>query len=188
MQDTRCHKVILPALCWSRQHHDFYAVTDAVSPDGIRFRSATVPAIDDPLTCSIRHIGVLETRVVRREANAFVVRPTTNRQRGRAVAEFLVDTARLQGPALEGYRTAPRIVPRRTDILVTLEDGSHLPSRLLNLSASGAAIHVERPLALGTRIRIGRTGGSVVRTFPQGAGIAFLVPFDPAEVSVDLVL
>ncbi|WP_336485934.1 PilZ domain-containing protein [Methylobacterium nigriterrae] len=90
------HKVILPALCWSRGRADFYAVTADVSSDGIRLRSSTVPQVGEVLTCSIRHIGQVQGRVVRAGDREFVMRVLARRHVTVSVARTLIFLAQQQ--------------------------------------------------------------------------------------------
>jgi PilZ domain len=180
--------VFLPALCWSRRQADFYAVTQDLSPDGITFRSASEPAVDESLTCSIRYIGQVETRVVSVDDNLFVVRLMTSRQRAAEVARTMLALSREQGRSFESARAHPRINPARKDVLVTLEDGRVLPGRLINVSASGAALALDHTLASGARITIGATAAQVVRIFRDGIGAAFAFPLDPAQVHAEIRL
>ncbi|MEH3116822.1 MAG: PilZ domain-containing protein [Methylorubrum populi] len=180
--------VFLPALCWGRHQPDFYAVTQEISRNGIALRSAVEPEIDQLLTCSIRYIGMLEARVASTEDNLFVIRLLVSPQRAAEVAQTMLALAREQGRTFEAARTHPRISPARKDVLVTLEDGRVLPGRLINVSASGAALALDHTLASGTPITIGTTPARVVRIFRDGIGAAFALPLDPAQVHAGLRL
>jgi hypothetical protein len=182
------HKVVLPALCRSRTRPDFYAVTDDLSADGIRFRSATVPPLDEDLVCSVRHVGQFEARVVRREAGRFVVRVLDRPLPVAEVARRLLSEAEEQSRGAEPIRVHPRIVPRQRAVAVVVADGRVLPGRLLNVSASGVGLALTEPVAVGVGLTIGRTRATVMRVFPDGVGAAFVVPFDPAAVDESIVL
>lgn len=182
------HTVILPALCWSRRQPDFYAVTQDVSREGIAFRSAAGPAADEHLTCSIRYIGQVDARVVRTSDKVFVVRLMASRQRVADVARTLVALGREQGRTFEATRAHPRISPTRKDVLVTLADGRVLPGRLINVSASGAALALDHTLPAGASITIGSTAAQVVRIFRDGIGAAFAFPFDQGQVHAGIRL
>ncbi len=71
---------------------------------------------------------------------------------------------------------------------MTLEDGRVLPGRLINVSASGAALALDHTLASGARITIGATAAQVVRIFRDGIGAAFAFPLDPAQVHAEIRL
>lgn len=63
-----------------------------------------------------------------------------------------------------------------------------LPGRLINVSASGAALALDHTLASGARITIGGTTAQVVRIFRDGIGAAFAFPLDPAQVHAGIRL
>jgi hypothetical protein len=182
------HKVILPALCWNRGRADFYAVTEDVSPDGIHFRSALVPHVDEDLTCSIRHIGQVEGTVIRVSTQAFVIRVRARPKTAAGIARDLMHLARQQVPAAEPARVHPRVIPLKTDIAVQLACGRILRAKLLNVSASGAAVYLDEPIELGAPLRIGRTWARIARQFERGVGATFEVPLDPRDVSERIVL
>ncbi|WHQ68052.1 PilZ domain-containing protein [Methylorubrum extorquens] len=185
---SNLHTVFLPALCWSRRQPDFYAVTQDLSRTGITFRSASDPAVNEPLTCSIRYIGQVEARVVSSGDNQFVVRLMASRQRAAEVARTMLALAREQGRTFESTRAHPRINPARKDVLVTLEDGRVLPGRLINVSSSGAALAIDHTLSRGASITIGDTAAKVVRIFRDGIGATFAFPLDPGQVHAGIRL
>lgn len=182
------YKVILPALCWRRGRADFYAVTEDLSADGIRFRSAVVPHVDEALTCSIRHAGSLEAVVVRTGVESFAVRVLRADHPLGLVVESLVGMALAQNPPTLATRIHPRIVPDVQDVLVTTETGALLAGRVINISASGAALSLEEPVEIGSLITIGRTQAKVARRFENGIGAAFLAPFHEDAVGPHIVL
>lgn len=185
---TERHKVVLPALCWSRTRSDFYAVTVDLSVEGIRLRSAIIPAVDEALTCSIRHIGPIEAKVTRATLQEFAVRVMNRVPPPGTVAKKLLLLSRQQSPSVEPVRVHPRYIPLKTDVRVTLESGSTVAARLLNVSATGAGLMLDEPLEIGATIIIGSTHARVVRCFAHGVGTAFLFPLDPTEISDRTVL
>lgn len=182
------HAVILPSLCWNRQHSDFYAVTEDVTSQGIGFRSAVVPQVGDALTCSIRFVGTVETRVTVNGPNSFGVRLSVSRERANEIARTLMTLAREQDRAPEPGRRHRRITPHRRDVQVRLDDGSVLPGRLVNVSASGAAVFLAEPVAVGAAIVLGATAGRVVRVFDEGIGVLFDTALDPERVDAGIRL
>lgn len=174
--------IFLPAMCWSPRHPDFYAVTEGISARGIGFRSSVVPEAGEALICSIRYIGTLRIRVAETGPQSFVARLSTSQERAAAVARTMMALAREQHRPSEPGRVHQRITPRRRDIVVTFEDGSTLSGQLINVSASGAAVYLPKPVTVGTVITLGAKAARVMRQFQDGIGAAFLLPLDPAEV------
>ena len=181
-------KLVLPALCWSRSRSDFYPVTEDVAQDGIRFECATTPLLGETLTCSIRHTGSMETRVVRVGKQRFAVRVLRAEYPLRLVAQNLLSLAEEQNAAPVAQRIHERIVPDAADVVVTTPHGSMIPGRVLNVSVSGAAVSVDEPIAIGTLIMIGSTPAKVARSFENGIGAAFLSPLQGGRVDSTVVL
>ncbi|MCJ2083944.1 PilZ domain-containing protein [Methylobacterium sp. J-090] len=181
------HTVVVPALCWGRDRSEFYAVTDIVSPDGIHFRSATTPLVDEELTCNIRHIGAVETRVVSIGGCAFVVRLLARRQAVASIARELRLLSEQQ-EATVPVRAHPRVTPLKTDVTIELADGRIVPAKLLNISASGVAFTLDAHVAIGASITIGRTAARVARHFEHGVGAVFDTAFDPQAFDQHITL
>lgn len=182
------YRVILPALCTQAGLADFYAVTDDVSVGGIRFKSAARVRVEEALTCHIRHIGTLETRVIRAGPREFVARIMTRRPAADELALKLIRMSQKQHGACDQIRACARITPQQTDTLVALADGSKIPARILNLSASGAGVLIDRLPPVDQVVTVGKTRARVVRHFDGGCGVAFVTPFAPAAVDERLVL
>lgn len=181
------HTVVVPALCWGRDRSEFYAVTDIVSPDGIHFRSATTPLVDEELTCNIRHIGAVETRVVSIGDHAFVVRLLAKQEAVASVARELRLLSEQQ-EATAPVRVHPRVTPLETDVTVELADGRIVPAKLLNVSASGVAFTLDVQIAIGAPITIGRTAARVARHFEHGIGAVFDRAFAPQAIDQHITL
>lgn len=181
-------KVILPTLCWNQFRPDFYAITDDVSHHGIRFKSAVVPEVGEALVCSIRYAGSLETEVIRSGKQRFAVRILRAEYPLRLIAQNLVSLAQDQQVIPVAERTAPRIVPKEQDVVITTALGVMIPGRVLNISVSGVAVSLDETIEVGTLVLIGSTPAKVSRSFENGIGAAFLSPFHDGEVGPDVVL
>jgi len=95
------YRIILPALCWGRDRSDFYAVTEDISVDGIRLRSATTPELGEELVVSIPQIGSVEALVIRSTPQDFVVTVLGRSRPTQWVAQELIRLSlRQEGPAL----------------------------------------------------------------------------------------
>lgn len=182
------HRVILPALCWNLRRRDFYAITTEVSAEGIRFRSSSRLLPGEELTCSIRHIGLLEVRIDRAAGHEFLVSVRGGRPALAGVARQFVTLARAQDLRSEPLRADHRIVPRQKIVAVTLEGGHAVTGHVLNVSASGVALLMDPMPDLGATIRVGQTMARVTRHFPHGVGAAFVEPFEPGAVHEAMTL
>lgn len=179
---VRRHIVMLPALCWNQRRRDFYAVTADVSTEGIRFRSSSLLAPGEDLTCSIRHIGTLEARIARVAGQEFIACVRGGRAILNDLARQFVTLARAQDLQPEPIRAHRRIVPKQKIVQVTTASGEAFQGHVLNVSASGVALLVDHELEIGAMIRVGRKTATVMRHFTHGVGAAFSEPFAPSAV------
>ncbi|MGU3362083.1 PilZ domain-containing protein [Methylobacterium sp. M6A4_1b] len=175
-------RLILPAICWNRYRADFYAVTADLSVTGLRFRSSVVPSPGEALSCSIRHAGSLEALVIEGGKEHFVTRVIRADAPLPVIVRRLLDLASEQNGGEVPQRVHPRFVPDQPDILVTMPCGTRIPGRLINVSASGAALRIDLPLEPGTRITLGQTPATVARCFKDGIGAAFLHSLPAGEL------
>ncbi|SDM92575.1 hypothetical protein SAMN05216360_104278 [Methylobacterium phyllostachyos] len=176
------HRIILPALCWTARRRDFYAITTDISAEGVRFRSSSLLIPGEDLTCSIRHIGLLHARIDRAVGQEFVVSVRGDGPALASLARHFMALSRAQDLSVEPIRVDRRIVPKQKVVTVTLEDGHAVSGHVLNISASGVALLIDRTLELGATIQVGRKLARVVRHFTHGLGAAFVESFEPGDV------
>jgi hypothetical protein len=94
----------------------------------------------------------------------------------------------LQAPPPEEVRVHRRVVPKHRAVPVALADGTCVPARIVNLSASGVALQLDVPLDIGQAIVVGRHRAKVARRIDGGIGAAFLAPLDETTVGEQTVL
>ncbi|MGU3665588.1 PilZ domain-containing protein [Methylobacterium sp. A49B] len=176
------YPVALPALCWGADGVEFHAVTVDVSAAGIQLRSIHVPHVDHPLTCNIRSVGRLESIVIRASVCDFAVRVTGQNPTPGSIARRLIALSQEQTRRTSSVRVSRRIVPDETSVQVTLGDGQAVNAHIINLSASGVALLIAAPLAIGQPITVGRHRATVTRQIDGGVGAAFLAPLDPGAI------
>ena len=182
------YAVVLPAL-WSRfGGAEIHAVTVDISSDGIRLRSASIPHRDEALTCNIRGVGQLTTRVTWASSCEFALRVTGQTPTPSAVAMRLIELGKRQAKPSASVRVGRRIVPSVTAVQVGLEDGGTVAAQIINISASGVALQVPVPLAIGQSIVVGARQATVARRLENGVGAVFLVGLDPDAIDESTVL
>src|SRR5262249_3218344 len=71
-------------------------------------------------------------------------------------------------------RRHDRIVPRNPNSVLTFEDGSKVPCRILDLSLSGAAVTSANRPAVGTALALVRVHARVVRHLEEGFALEFV--------------
>jgi hypothetical protein len=84
-------------------------------------------------------------------------------------------------------RSHKRVVPRASQSVVILPDGSFYRAFIINMSASGVAISSEVKPEIGLPLAVGSVVGRVVRHFEGGFGIKFLHEQDLDSVETRLV-
>lgn len=163
-------------------------MTADVTAEGIRLRSSARLAAGEDLTCSIRHIGQLEVRITQVAGQDFVVGVRGGRATLNGLARQFVTLARAQNFRPEPIRGHHRIVPAQKTVEITLECGLSFSGHVLNVSASGIGLLIDRAVGIGETIRVGSRAARVVRHFEHGIGAAFLEPLEPSAVHAAMTL
>jgi len=134
------------------------------------------PAIGDPrerVVAYVDEIGRLEGRIVRRFPGGFAFHWDVSPNRRDKLADRLTWIANRAVLGLTEDRRHDRLVPTAPWSRLVLADGSAVRCRILDVSASGAAVRAETPPALGATVFLGRMSGKVVRRNDAGVGIEF---------------
>jgi hypothetical protein len=71
-------------------------------------------------------------------------------------------------------RRHDRIVPRNPIAVLTLEDGTKMTCRIIDLSLSGAAVAAENRPPMKSNVMLGRIQARVVRNLEDGFAIEFV--------------
>ncbi len=146
-----------------------------MSPGGMAL-IAPVPGIPgDRVIAYVDHLGRLEGKVARTIENGFAMTiGATLRKRDKLAAQltWLANRSILNLPE---DRRHGRFTPRNPMARVILPNGTNVTCRVIDLSASGAAIAIAPDLrpVVGTAITIGKTTGRVVRHIDDGFAIEF---------------
>ena len=182
------YAVALPALWCTPGGADVHAVTVALSPLGIRLRSATLPRLSARLICHIRDVGPMEAQVQRVGACDFDLAVIGRDPSPGAVARRLLSLSRQQAQRADLVRVSRRFVPSQQEVRVVLEDGTDVLATIVNLSALGVALQLDLQLTLGQSITVGRRRATVTRHLVNGVGAAFVEPFEEGAVTEHTVL
>jgi hypothetical protein len=132
------------------------------------------------------HIGRVEGKITRIIDNGFAMTVgATPRKRDKLAAQ-LTWLANRDILNLPEDRRHDRIVPRNPIAVLTLEDGTKMTCRIIDLSLSGAAIAAENRPPLKSTVLLGRVQGRVVRNIEDGFALEFLhsQPIETLEESV----
>ena len=123
----------------------------------------------------VDHLGRLEGKIARLLDNGFAMTiSATSRKRDKLAAQ-LTWLANRQILNLPEDRRHGRFIPRKTMARLILPNGTNVACRVIDLSASGAAIAISPELrpAVGAVVTIGKTPGRVVRHIEDGFAIEF---------------
>src|SRR6202030_2041113 len=71
-------------------------------------------------------------------------------------------------------RRHDRIIPRNPIALLTLEDGTKMTCRIIDMSLSGAAIAAENRPPLKSMVMLGKIQARVVRNLEEGFALEFV--------------
>ena len=146
-----------------------------MSPGGM---AVVAPVIGNPgerVIAYVDHLGRLEGKIARLLDNGFAMTiSATSRKHDKLVTQ-LTWLANRQILNLPEDRRHGRFTPRNPMARLILPNGTNVTCRVIDLSASGAAISIAPELrpAVGSAVTIGKSTGRVVRHIEDGFAIEF---------------
>jgi len=145
-----------------------------MSPGGLAILAPGIGNVGDRVIAYLDHIGRVEGKITRIIDNGFAMNlGATPRKRDKLAAQ-LTWLANRDILNLPEDRRHDRIVPRNPICLLTLEDGSRMSCRIIDLSLSGAAISAEQRPPLRSQVSLGRVHARVVRHLEDGFALEFV--------------
>lgn len=180
------YKIVLPGRCSFSGRGDYSCVTEAVDADGVEIRARARGSVGQRVTAWIRHLDRIEGLVSRHTSNGFVMTILGNRTRKAEIARQLVGLAQQQDDGKA--RRHERIKPRNQETTVDIYGMGRVPARLLDVSASGAALSLDYSPPVGEIVIVGSTSARVVRHLSEGIGVAFQndIPFNLLDEDIVL--
>jgi hypothetical protein len=146
-----------------------------MSPGGMLLIAPVSGRIGERVIAYVDHLGRLEGQVAREVNNGFAMTiSATSRKRDKLAAQ-LTWLANRQILNLPEDRRHGRFVPRNAMARLVLPNGTNVACRVIDLSASGAAVSINPSLRppVGAAVTIGKTPGRVVRHIEDGFAIEF---------------
>jgi hypothetical protein len=146
-----------------------------MSPGGM---AVVAPVSGNPgerVIAYVDHLGRLEGQIARTLDNGFAMTiSATSRKRDKLAAQ-LTWLANRQILNLPEDRRHGRFTPRKALARLILPNGTNVTCRVIDLSASGAAVAIAPDLRppVGAAVTIGKTTGRVVRHIEDGFAIEF---------------
>jgi PilZ domain len=146
-----------------------------MSPGGILLIAPVSGRVGERVIAYVDHLGRLEGQIAREVNNGFAMTiSATTRKRDKLAAQ-LTWLANRQILNLPEDRRHGRFVPRNAMARLVLPNGTNVACRVIDLSASGAAVSINPSLRppVGAAVTIGKTPGRVVRHIEDGFAIEF---------------
>jgi hypothetical protein len=146
-----------------------------MSPGGMAVLAPVAGVPGERVIAYVDHLGRLEGKIARIIDNGFAMSiAATSRKRDKLAAQ-LTWLANRQILNLPEDRRHGRFVPRNTAARLILQNGTNVGCRIIDLSASGAAVAIAPDLLppVGAAVTIGKTVGRVVRHIENGFAIEF---------------
>ena len=165
---------------------EFHCQVINMSPGGLALLAPGIGNVGDRVVAYLDHIGRVEGKITRIIDNGFAMTiGATPRKRDKLAAQ-LTWLANRDILNLPEDRRHDRIVPRNPIAVLTLEDGTKMTCRIIDLSLSGAAIAAENRPPLKSTVLLGRVQGRVVRNLEDGFALEFMheQPIETLEESV----
>ena len=144
-----------------------------MSPGGLALLAPGIGNVGDRVVAYLDHIGRVEGKIARIIDNGFAMTVgATPRKRDKLAAQ-LTWLANRDILNLPEDRRHDRIVPRNPIAVLTLEDGTKMTCRIIDLSLSGAAVATDQRPAIGMLVNLGSVQGRVVRHLEEGFAVEF---------------
>ena len=156
-------------------YRDFPCQVIDMSPGGMAVLAPVAGVPGERVIAYVDHLGRLEGKIARIIDNGFAMSiAATSRKRDKLAAQ-LTWLANRQILNLPEDRRHGRFVPRNTAARLILQNGTNVGCRIIDLSASGAAVAIAPDLLppVGAAVTIGKTVGRVVRHIENGFAIEF---------------
>jgi c-di-GMP-binding flagellar brake protein YcgR len=145
-----------------------------MSPGGLALLAPGIGKVGDRVIAYLDHIGRVEGKIVRLIDNGFAMTVGATARKRDKLAAQLTWLANRDILNLPEDRRHDRVVPRSPIAVLTLEDGSKINCRIIDLSPSGAAIGSESRPPLRSLVRLGLVQARVVRNLEDGFALEFL--------------
>jgi hypothetical protein len=147
-------------------------VTD-MSPGGMAVIAPVSGQVGERVIAYVDHVGRLEGVIARQFQNGFAMTvAATTRKRDKLAAQ-LTWLANRHILNLPEDRRHGRFTPRNPAARLILPNGLNVACRIIDLSASGAAIKTEHRPEIGALVTLGNATGRVVRHLEEGFAVEF---------------
>jgi hypothetical protein len=144
-----------------------------MSPGGMAVIAPVSGQVGERVIAYVDHIGRLEGVIARHIENGFAMTvAATTRKRDKLAAQ-LTWLANRHILNLPEDRRHGRFTPRNPAARLVLPSGLNVSCRVIDLSASGAALKTDQRPEIGALVTVGKTAGRVVRHLEEGIAVEF---------------
>jgi hypothetical protein len=152
---------------------EFPCQVSDMSPGGMAVIAPVSGQVGERVIAYVDHVGRLEGVVTRLFQNGFAMTvAATTRKRDKLAAQ-LTWLANRHILNLPEDRRHGRFTPRNPAARLILPNGLNVACRIIDLSASGAAIKTDHRPEIGALVQLGNATGRVVRHLEEGFAVEF---------------
>ena len=176
-QDRRRHqrvKVNLLGRYMLADRREFPCQVVNMSPGGMALIAPVGGNAGERVIAYVDHLGRLEGQIARLFQNGFAMTISATARKRDKLAAQLTWLANRDILNLPEDRRHDRIVPRNPIAILTLEDGSKMTCRIIDMSLSGAAIAAENRPPLKSLVLLGKVQARLVRNLEEGFALEFV--------------
>src|ERR1700755_2921484 len=145
-----------------------------MSPGGLALLAPGIGNVGDRVIAYLDDIGRGGGKVTRIIHNRFAMSVGATAGKRRKLAAQLTWLANRDILNLPEDRRHDRIIPRNPIAMLTLEDGTKMTCRIIDIALSGAAIAPEHRPRLKSLVMLGAVQSRVVRNLEEGFAIEFM--------------
>ena len=167
---------------------DFPCQVINMSPGGMAIAAPVLGIPGERVIAYVDHLGRLEGKIARLIDNGFAMTiSATSRKRDKLAAQ-LTWLANRQILNLPEDRRHGRFTPQKTLARLILPNGTNVSCRVIDLSASGAAVSIAPELRpdVGSAVTIDKTTGRGVRHIEDGFAIEFIRLQHPDSIETNV--
>jgi hypothetical protein len=157
-----------------------------ISLDAVALVAPVTGRMGERVIAYIDEIGRIEGTIVRIHSIGFAMTITASPRKRDKLAAQLTWLANRHALDLQQQRSHDRFTPRNPSTTLMMPDGVCVACRVVEMSASGAAIASETKPPINALIHLGKIEARVVRVSGDGFAVKFTSPQDPELLEASL--
>jgi len=144
-----------------------------MSPGGMAVLAPVSGKVGERVIAYVDHVGRLEGVIARVFENGFAMTVAATIRKRDKLAAQLTWLANRHILNLPEDRRHGRFTPKNPAARLVLPSGLNVSCRVIDLSASGAALKTDQRPEIGALVTVGKTAGRVVRHLEEGIAVEF---------------